>query len=70
MLDLKALSYSGRLQLAVAVLYSIQAYWANIFILPKAVLKGVDRSFEEVHMVWFRTQEDRCQSSLEGCMFP
>ena len=31
----RALSYAGRLQLIGSVLYSIQQYWCNMFIIPK-----------------------------------
>lgn len=30
----KALSYAGRIQLAISVLHSIRSYWETIFILP------------------------------------
>ena len=36
----KSLSYAGRVQLAISVLHSIQAFWCSVFILPKKVLKG------------------------------
>ncbi|XP_059311442.1 uncharacterized protein LOC132063007 [Lycium ferocissimum] len=38
----KLLSYAGRLQLVKTVLFSIQTFWAQIFILPKKVLKAVE----------------------------
>lgn len=38
----KKLSYAYRVQLVISVLYSIQAYWSSIFVLPKGVLKEVD----------------------------
>ena len=39
----KFLSYAGRLQLIQSVLAGIQNYWASMFILPKYVLKQVEK---------------------------
>ncbi|GJT58325.1 RNA-directed DNA polymerase, eukaryota, reverse transcriptase zinc-binding domain protein [Tanacetum coccineum] len=39
----KLLSYAGRLQLIVAILSSMQVYWVYVFILPKSVVKEIDR---------------------------
>ncbi|XP_021730591.1 uncharacterized protein LOC110697534 [Chenopodium quinoa] len=36
------LSYTGRLQLIKSVLFGIQAYWAQIFILPKKILREIE----------------------------
>ena len=41
----RSLSYAGRLQLIAYVLYSLQAYWSNIFILPKRVIKNIEQKF-------------------------
>jgi hypothetical protein len=41
----KHLSFAGRLQLLSSVLYIIQIYWLNIFILPKKVIKAIDKKF-------------------------
>ncbi|GAB2272237.1 hypothetical protein Dimus_038972 [Dionaea muscipula] len=44
----KFLSYSGRLQLVKSVLMSVQLYWSQIFLIPKAVImkvEGLCRSF-------------------------
>ena len=38
----KSLSYTGRLQLIQSVIARIQNYWAELFILPKSVLKQVE----------------------------
>lgn len=38
----KFLSYAGRVELISSVIGGIQKYWAQIFCLPKAVLKQVD----------------------------
>ncbi|XP_060184319.1 uncharacterized protein LOC132614001 [Lycium barbarum] len=38
----KVLTYAGRLQLLKSVLFSIQNFWAQIFILPKKVLKKIE----------------------------
>ena len=37
----KYLSYAGRLQLVKAVLFSLQAFWASIFYLPKKVCSKI-----------------------------
>ncbi|KAH0720194.1 hypothetical protein KY284_005224 [Solanum tuberosum] len=39
---MKFLSYAGRLQLVQSILTSIQAFWAQIFLLPKKVLQQVE----------------------------
>ncbi|XP_021747408.1 uncharacterized protein LOC110713259 [Chenopodium quinoa] len=39
------LSYAGRLQLIKSVLFGIQAYWAQIFILPKKILREIEAKF-------------------------
>ncbi|XP_019235766.1 PREDICTED: uncharacterized protein LOC109216090 [Nicotiana attenuata] len=44
----KKLSYAGRLQLVQSVVFGIQAYWAQLFIIPVKVLKIIEaicRSF-------------------------
>ncbi|XP_021733008.1 uncharacterized protein LOC110699800 [Chenopodium quinoa] len=41
----KHLSYAGRLQLVKSVLFGIQTYWAQIFILPKKILKEIEARF-------------------------
>ncbi|XP_019258719.1 PREDICTED: uncharacterized protein LOC109236934 [Nicotiana attenuata] len=44
----KFLSYAGKIQLIKSVLFSIQAYWAQIFVLPKKTTKLIEaicRSF-------------------------
>nr|GEX68190.1 zf-RVT domain-containing protein [Tanacetum cinerariifolium] len=37
------LSYAGRLQLVASILASMQVYWASVFILPRTVVKDIDR---------------------------
>ena len=39
----KYLTYAGRLQLIQSVIFNIQAYWSRHFILPKGVLKAIDK---------------------------
>lgn len=39
----KLLSYAGRLQLIASILSSMQVYWASVFMLPKAVIKDIDK---------------------------
>ena len=41
----KLLSYAGRLQLIRAVIFGIQAYWCQIFLLPKKVLREIEKIF-------------------------
>ncbi|XP_070016028.1 uncharacterized protein [Nicotiana sylvestris] len=38
----KKLSYGGRVQLVQTVLFGVQAYWAQLFVLPAKVLKTID----------------------------
>nr|GEV05254.1 hypothetical protein [Tanacetum cinerariifolium] len=37
------LSYAGRLQLISSVLASMQTYWASIYLIPKTVVKEIDK---------------------------
>lgn len=37
------LSFAGRLQLIRSVLHSVQVYWANVFIIPRAVLDKIEQ---------------------------
>ncbi|PWA73992.1 reverse transcriptase zinc-binding domain-containing protein [Artemisia annua] len=39
----RVLSYAGRLQLIASVLSSMQVYWASVFILPKTVIKEINK---------------------------
>lgn len=39
----RLLSYAGSLRLINSVLFSLQVYWAGIFILPKAVLENINQ---------------------------
>lgn len=44
----KLLSYVGRIQLIKSVIFGVQTYWAQIFLLPKEIIKMIDtlcRSF-------------------------
>lgn len=44
----RSLSYAGRLQLIKAVLYGIQSYWSQVFLMPNKVIKLIEatcRSF-------------------------
>ncbi|XP_019256292.1 PREDICTED: uncharacterized protein LOC109234680 [Nicotiana attenuata] len=38
----KMLSYSGRVQLIKSVIFGMQTYWAQIFILPKKIMKLIE----------------------------
>jgi hypothetical protein len=39
------LSFAGRLQLISSVLFSLQVYWARIFILPKKIIRLLEQKF-------------------------
>ena len=39
----RTLSYTGRVQLINSVLFSIQVYWASLFLLPGQVIKNVEQ---------------------------
>ena len=39
------LSFGGRVQLIKSVLFGIQGYWASMFILPKSILKDIEKLF-------------------------
>lgn len=41
----KKLSYAGRVQMIKSVLFGIQTYWAQIFILPKKIIKEIESKF-------------------------
>ncbi|XP_019258471.1 PREDICTED: uncharacterized protein LOC109236718 [Nicotiana attenuata] len=38
----KFLSYAGRIQLIKSIMFSIQTYWAQIFVLPKKITKPIE----------------------------
>nr|XP_018634159.1 uncharacterized protein LOC104119208 [Nicotiana tomentosiformis] len=38
----KLLSYAGRCQLIKAVIFGIQTYWAQIFVIPKKMMKAIE----------------------------
>ncbi|GJX69516.1 RNA-directed DNA polymerase, eukaryota, reverse transcriptase zinc-binding domain protein [Tanacetum coccineum] len=39
----RSLSYAGRVQLIASVLTSMQLYWASVYLLPKTVIKEIDK---------------------------
>ncbi|CAL1411632.1 unnamed protein product [Linum trigynum] len=39
----KTLSYVGKFQLVMSVLYSLTQFWMSIFILPKAVIRSIEK---------------------------
>jgi len=39
----RTLSYAGRIQLINSVLFSIQVYWASLFLLPGQVIKNIEK---------------------------
>ncbi|CAL1367519.1 unnamed protein product [Linum trigynum] len=46
----KSISYAGRIELVGAVLYSITQFWMSIFLLPKSLIKEVEKICS--HFVW------------------
>ncbi|XP_074282633.1 uncharacterized protein LOC141607172 [Silene latifolia] len=72
----KKLSYSGRLTLVNSVLSTLYTYWANIFVLPKGVLKKIealcrnflwDGSTEYLRVLlvsWEKVCVPKCEGSL------
>ncbi|GKA82392.1 RNA-directed DNA polymerase, eukaryota, reverse transcriptase zinc-binding domain protein [Tanacetum coccineum] len=43
----KSLSYAGRAQLIASVLGSMQVYWGSVFLLPKTVVKDIEKCFKK-----------------------
>ncbi|KAH0738381.1 hypothetical protein KY290_037086 [Solanum tuberosum] len=43
----RKLSYTGRLQVVNAVLFSLFNFWGGVFILPQSVLKAMDRKCKD-----------------------
>lgn len=70
----KFLSYVGRLVLIKSVLFSVQIYWASIFMLPAKVLNeidatlmafflsGIDLNKKEARVAW----DEVCSPNVEG----
>ena len=44
------LSYAGRVQLAKSILFSVQAYWTSLFILPKSIIRMVEQTLRS--FIW------------------
>ncbi|XP_050222198.1 uncharacterized protein LOC126672293 [Mercurialis annua] len=53
----KSLSYAGRIQLINSVLMSMQIYWCSVFLLPKAVIQGVEAVCR--NFLWNNQNTDR-----------
>lgn len=53
----KHLSYAGRLQIIMAVLFSMYNFWGAVFILPQSVLKEIDKRCRE--LLWGATEGKR-----------
>jgi hypothetical protein len=49
----RTLSYAGRVQLINSVLFSIQVYWASLFLLPGQVIKIYEANYEILSLVRF-----------------
>ena len=59
--------YAGRLQLIQSVLFSIQVYWAGLFILPKKVSAEIDQIFPA--FLWKGTELKKLVQRWLGIMF-
>ncbi|MDV3201054.1 MAG: reverse transcriptase family protein, partial [Sweet potato little leaf phytoplasma] len=58
----RSLSYQARCVLINSVLMSLHVYWSSIFIIPKAVLKGVERKCKE--LLWGLDSNDHYHASV------
>jgi hypothetical protein len=58
----KNLSFAGRLQLLNSVLYSLQVYWASLFILPKQVTKEITQKFNQ--FLWNGKEGSRAKAKI------
>lgn len=56
------LSFVGRLQLLSSVLYSIQVFWASIFILPKKIIKLLEQKFNR--FLWSGTDSIKAEAKV------
>uniref|UniRef100_M1D6V8 Non-LTR retroelement reverse transcriptase n=1 Tax=Solanum tuberosum TaxID=4113 RepID=M1D6V8_SOLTU len=50
-------TYAGRLQIVLAVLFSIHSFWGSVFILPQSVVKEVDKKCRDY--MWGRSGEKK-----------
>ncbi|XP_056695389.1 uncharacterized protein [Spinacia oleracea] len=66
----KFLSYAGRLQLVKSVLFGIQLYWCQIFVMPKKVMKEIQRICR--CFLWSGTDAESRKASIswEQLCFP
>lgn len=61
----KHLSYAGRVQLINSVMRRLHVYWCSVFVIPKAVVKEIDRRYRR--FLWTGTVErDKKRSSSMG----
>ncbi|GJT19200.1 RNA-directed DNA polymerase, eukaryota, reverse transcriptase zinc-binding domain protein [Tanacetum coccineum] len=72
----KCLSYAGRLQLIASVLSTMQAYWAAVVKIPKAIVNDIDRvlkkflwsnselSKERSKVAWKIVYKPKCEGGL------
>ncbi|GJV47845.1 RNA-directed DNA polymerase, eukaryota, reverse transcriptase zinc-binding domain protein [Tanacetum coccineum] len=58
----KFLSYSGRLQLISAVLSTMQTYWTSVLLIPKTVVKEIDRILKK--FLWNHGSEKKGRSKV------
>ncbi|KAK4384199.1 hypothetical protein Sango_3081900 [Sesamum angolense] len=56
------LSYAGRLQLIKSVLSTLHMYWASAFILPKSILKTLEKKMRQ--FLWKGSAGRKCESRL------
>ncbi|XP_019235524.1 PREDICTED: uncharacterized protein LOC109215865 [Nicotiana attenuata] len=57
----KLLSYAGRLQLIKSVIFGMQSYWAQVFLLPKKISKMIEAICRTFIWTW---QDDISRSAL------
>ncbi|XP_019256268.1 PREDICTED: uncharacterized protein LOC109234654 [Nicotiana attenuata] len=60
----RQLSYAGRLQIIMVVLFSIYNFWSAVFILPQSVVKLVDKKCRD--FLWGATEDKRKVNLVAG----
>jgi hypothetical protein len=65
----KHLSFASRLQFISSVLFSLQVFWSNIFILPKAVIRLLEQKLNR--FLWCgKDEQAKAKVSWEKVCFP
>jgi hypothetical protein len=65
----KHLSFAGRLQLIPSVLFSLQVFWSNIFILPKAMIQLLEQKLNQYLWCGKDMNKPRLRSLGRKCVF-